>query len=113
MMKLPKNVPAPMFIRPNDYVTIAGSDYIIKRNEFQQMVKVVGRVSRKLPSEKDIVWALKEYRPVAYWGNKYFLYERIDPDQLPEINAMIWEADKRRGIEPPDLKDAGDALYDF
>ncbi len=111
-MKLPRNVPRPMFIRPNDYVTMAGTDYIIKRNEFQQMIEVIGRVSRKLPSERDIVWALKEYRPVAYWGNKYFLWERIDTEALPEIKEMIWEADKRRGIEPPDIKELGDSLYD-
>ncbi len=112
-MKLPRNLPTPKFIRPNDYVTIAGADYVIQRNEFQQMIKVIGRVSRKLPSEKDIIWALKEYRPVAYWGNKYFLYEKIDSDQLPEIKEMIWAADKRRGIEPPDMKELGDPLYDF
>lgn len=102
-----------MFIRPNDYITIQGADYIIKRNEFGQMTKVVGRVSRKLPAEKDILWALKARRPVAYWGNKYFMFERIDEEVIEPIMEAIWEADRRRGVPVPDKVELGDTLYDF
>lgn len=112
-MKLPKNLPRPMFVRPNDYVSIAGSDYIVKRNEFGQMVKVVGRVSRKLPSPKDVIWALNAHRHVAYWGNKYFMWERLDSEIVDSIKNTVWEAEKRRGIEPPDLSNMEDDIFDF
>ena len=102
-----------MFIRPNDYVSIAGADYIVNRNEFGQMVKVVGRVSRKLPSPKDVIWAINAHRPVAYWGNKYFMYERIDSEVIDAIKDVIWEAEKRRGIERPDPKTLEDEIFDY
>lgn len=111
-MKIPRELPKPMFVRPNDYMTLNGADYIIKRNEFAQMVKVVGRVSRKLPSEKDVIWALRAHRPVAYWGSKYFMYERIDNEVIEAIMEDIWEADRRRGIPKPVLK-AEDNIFDF
>lgn len=111
-MKLPKELPRPMFIRPNDYVSINGVDFIIKRNEFAQMTKVVGRVSRKLASEKDVIWALNARRPVAYWGNKYFMYETIDHEIIGPIMDTIWEADRRRGIPIPELKPEED-LYSY
>ncbi|MBT3231718.1 MAG: hypothetical protein HN356_02795 [Calditrichaeota bacterium] len=104
-MAIPKNLPKPIFVRPNDYVTLMGADYIIKRNEFAQMVHVVGRVSRRLPSEKDVIWALTAHRKVGYWGSKYFLYERIDQEVLAGIKEAIWEADKRRGIPKPDIEE--------
>jgi len=112
-MKLPKNLPRPMFIRANDYVSVAGSDYIVKRNEFGQTIKVVGRVSRKLPSLKDVIWALNAHRQVAYWGSKYFMWDRIDTDIVDDVISTIWEAEKRRGIDPPDpatLEE--DSMYD-
>jgi len=101
-----------MFIRPNDYVSIAGVDYIIKRNEFAQMVQVLGRVTRKLPSEKDIIWALESHRKVAQWGNKFFLFEGIDNEIIEDIMNVIWEADVRRGIPKPNIVLGHDALYD-
>src|SRR4030042_4769857 len=104
-MKIPRELPRPMFIRPNDYITLYGADYIVKRNEFGQMVKIIGRVSRKLPSDKDVIWALTSRRPVAYWGNKYFMFERIDDEVLGEIKEAIWEADRRRGVPKPDIKE--------
>ena len=109
---LPKNLPKPMFIRPNDYVTLGGADYIVKRNEFGQMIKVLGRVSRKLPSEKDVIWALNAHRPVAYWGNKYFMFERIEEEVMPEIMKSIWEFDRRRGVPIPEINPE-DQMYDF
>ena len=112
-MKIPKELPKPIFIRPNDYVSLHGTDYIIKRNEFYQMVKVIGRVGRKLPTDKDIIWALKSHRPVAYWGNKYFLYERIDEEVIGPIMDAIWEFDRRRGIAIPDPAQFADKEYDF
>ncbi len=111
-MKIPKNLPKPMFVRPNDYVSLGGADYIVRRNEFGQMTKVIGRVSRKLPSEKDVIWALNAHRKVAYWGNKYFMFERIDEEVMPSIMKDIWEADKRRGVPIPDI-DPEDSMYDF
>lgn len=110
-MKIPKELPKPMFIRANDYVTIQGADYIIKRNEFNQMVQVLGRVSRRLPAEKDIIWALKARRPVGCWGAKYFIYEYIDQEIIDPIKEAIWEADRRRGIPIPDAQSTEDALY--
>ncbi|NQU04831.1 MAG: hypothetical protein HQ568_01960 [Calditrichaeota bacterium] len=112
-MKLPKNLPQPIFVRPNDYVSILGAEYIIKRNEFAQMIKVLGRVQRKLPSEKDVLWALKSGRPVGYWGSKYFIYERIDPEIVQPIMEAIWEADQRRGVEKPDMSEMVERDYDF
>ncbi len=112
-MKIPRDLPQPYFVRPNDYVTVLGADYIIKRNEFAQMVKIIGRVSRKLPSEKDVIWALKARRPVAYWGNKYFLYELIDQENADLIMEAIWEADRRRGIPKPDRSELEEKIYDF
>ena len=112
-MKLPKNLPSPTFIRPNDYVTIAGTDYIVKRNEFGQMVKVIGRVSRKLPSPKDVIWALNAHRHVAYWGNKYFMFERIDEEVIDAIKETIWDAEKRRGTDRPDPSTLEEGILDF
>jgi len=101
-----------MFVRANDYVTVLGQDYIIKRNEFNQMVAVIGRVARRLPAEKEIIWALKARRPVACWGAKYFMYEFIDQEIIDPIKASIWEFDRRRGIPVPDIKDTVDSMYD-
>jgi len=109
-MKLPRDLPKPIFIRPNDYVTLGGADYIIRRNEFGQMVKVLGRVSRRLPAEKDVIWALRSLRPVGVWGNKYFMFERIDEEVLPEIMDAIWEADRRRGVARPVIDVEGDVF---
>ena len=111
-MKIPKELPRPMFIRPNDYVTLYGADYIIRRNEFGQMIQIIGRVSRKLPAQKDVIWALSARRAVAYWGNKYFMYERIDQEVVGDLMEAIWEADKRRGIPKPDTSELGDKVYD-
>lgn len=111
-MKLPRDLPKPIFIRPNDYVTLGGADYIIKRNEFGQMIKVLGRISRKLPAEKDVIWALRAHRPVGVWGNKYFMFERIDEEVLPEIMEAIWEADRRRGVPKPEINPEED-IYSF
>jgi hypothetical protein len=112
-MKIPRELPQPMFVRPNDYITIQGADYIVKRNEFGQMVKVLGRVARKLPAEKEIIWALKARRPVAYWGSKYFMYEYIDQEIIDPIKEAIWEADRRRGVPIPEKKTDEDSLYDL
>ncbi len=112
-MAIPKNLPKPIFIRPNDYVTLGGAEYIVKRNEFGQMVKVIGRVTRRLPSEKDIIWAITAHRPVAYWGNKYFMWERIDSEVIDAIKEAIWEADKRRGVPKPDLSSAEEEVFDY
>lgn len=112
-MKIPKELPQPIFVRPNDYVTLMGADYIIKRNEFGQMVKIIGRVARKLPAEKDILWALRARRPVAFWGSKYFMYELIDQEVIQPIKEAIWEADRRRGVPPPEKTSDEDAVYDF
>ena len=112
-MKLPKDLPRPIFIRPNDYITLYGAEYIVRRNEFAQMIKLIGRVSRKLPSEKDVIWALRARRKVAYWGNKWFMYERIDEEVVPQIMEAIWEAEKRRGIPKPDQAELDEKVFDF
>ncbi len=111
-MKIPRDLQQPLFVRPNDYMTLNGADYIVKRNEFAQMVKVIGRVSRKLPSEKDVIWALRARRPVGYWGSKYFMWERIDSEVIDAIMEDIWEADKRRGIPKPEINPE-DNIFDF
>ncbi len=109
-MALPKNLPTPTFIRPNDLVSLNGQEYIIKRNEFAQMVKVIGRVSRRLPSEKDVIWALTSRRAVAYWGNKYFMWERIDSEIVDDLKETIWAADVRKGIAKPVINPEDDFL---
>jgi len=111
-MNIPKNLPRPIFIRPNDYITVDGVDYIIRRNEFAQMIEVLGRVSRKLPGEKDVIWALESRRKVAQWGSKFFLFDTIDSEIVADIMGTIWEADKRRGIPEPDIVWGKDSLYD-
>ncbi len=111
-MKIPRELPKPMFIRANDYVTIMGADYIIKRNEFNQMIAVIGRVARRLPGEKEVIWALKARRPVACWGAKYFMWDFIDMEVIDPIKAAIWEADRRRGIPIPAPTATNDSLYD-
>jgi len=111
-MKIPKNLPRPLFVRPNDYITVMGVEYIIRRNEFAQMVEVIGRVSRKLPGDKDVLWALESRRKVAQWGSKFFMYEPIDAEIVLSIMQVIWEADKRRGIPIPNITLGKDALYD-
>jgi len=110
---IPKNLPKPMFVRPNDFVTLGGAEYIIKRNEFGQMIKVIARVSRRLPAEKDVIWALRCHKKVGFWGMKYFMYERIDSEVMDDIKEQIWEADKRRGVAKPNMDDQFESDYDF
>lgn len=112
-MKIPRELPRPSFVRPNDYITLGGADYIVKRNEFGQMKKVIGRVSRKLPSEKDVIWALKAHRKVSYWGNKYFMYERIEDEVMQGIKEAIWEVDARRGVPKPPQTDMEEEIFDY
>ncbi len=112
-MKIPRDLPQPMFVRPNDYISLYGTEYIVKRNEFGQMVRVIGRVQRKLPSEKDVIWALRARRPVAYWGNKYFMWERIDEEVIEPIMEAIWEQDKRRGVDRPAKQEFEDKDYEY
>ncbi len=112
-MKIPRDLPQPIFIRPNDYISLHGTDYMVKRNEFGQMIKVIGRVVRKLPSDKDVLWACKAHRPVAYWGNKYFIWERIDAEVIDAVMEEIWEYDARKGIDKPDKSLLVDRDYDY
>lgn len=112
-MAIPKHLPKPIFIRPNDYITLNGAEYIIRRNEFAQMIAVIGRVSRRLPSEKDVIWALTSHRKVAYWGSKFFMYERIDNEVLPEIKNAIWAADARRGVPIPKPEDIEGSIFEM
>lgn len=112
-LKIPKGLPQPLFVRPTDYVSLPGADYIVKRNEFGQVIKLVGRIVRKLSTEKDILQALKDHRLVGYWGNKYFTYERVDDEIVDNILEVIWEFDKRRGVPPPDKSELEDKIYEF
>ncbi|MFN3822294.1 MAG: hypothetical protein ACK4OO_08185 [bacterium] len=112
-LKIPKNLPQPMFVRPTDYVSLPGADYVVKRNEFGQAIKLVGRIVRKLPTDKDVIQALKDHRIVGYWGNKFFVLERVDDEIVDSILETIWEFDKRRGVPPPDRSVLEDRIYEF
>ena len=108
-----KRIPKPLYVRVNDYKRMYGSNYIIRRNEFSSAVYVVGKAYRKLSTRLDVDMALQQGKLVAQWGNKYFLYTRINADDGRRLLKEIWESEVRKGIPVPPVSDYDKENFDI
>ncbi|MDP8207416.1 MAG: hypothetical protein P9L92_12180 [Candidatus Electryonea clarkiae] len=100
-----KRIPKPHYVRVNDYKRMYGANYIIRRNEFGSAMCVLGKSYRKLSTDIDVEIALKMGKLVAQWGNKFFLYTRVDVEAGRMILDEIWEMEVKRGIPVPEASD--------
>ena len=105
-MPWPKNVDQPLYVRPSSRVRYMGKDYIVKRDIKGAIYSLIGRMTRKLPSMKEAIEATRNQKLVCQWGGYYATYTRVDQEEAPMILAYLWEFERRRGVQPPDLKNA-------
>lgn len=100
-MEWPKSVKSPMYIRPTERVRYLGKNYIVKRDQNSAIVKLIGRMTRKLPSMPEAILATKNQKMVCQWGAYYSVYVYIDAEEQPMMLEFLWAEDKKRGIDPP------------
>jgi hypothetical protein len=100
-MLWPKNLKAPLYVRPNERVRYLGKNYIVKRDMNGAIVRLIGRMTRKLPSMQDAILATQNQKLVCQWGGYYSAYVAIDSEEQPLMVEFLWAEDKKRGIEPP------------
>ena len=103
-MQWPNNLNRPLYIRPASRVRYLGKDYIVKRDIKGAIYQLIGRMTRKLPSMKDAMDATRNQKLVCQWGGYYSVYVRVDDEEKPMILNYLWTEEKKRGIQPPDLK---------
>lgn len=104
-MKWPKKLPQPMYIRASSKVRYMGKNYIVKRDISGAIYKLVGRITRKLPSMEEAIAATESQKLVCQWGGYYSAYVAIDQEEAPLILEYLWNEEKKRGIEPPDISE--------
>jgi hypothetical protein len=104
-MQWPHNVKPPLYVRPWSRVRYYGKDYIVHRDIKGAIYQLVGRMTRKLPSIKEAIDAARNQKLVCQWGGYYSIYIRVDPEEAPMILQWLWEYEKKRGVEPPDLNE--------
>lgn len=102
-MQWPRNVDPPLYVRASSRVRYAGKDYIVRRDIQGAIYSLVGRMTRKLPSLKEAIDAARNQKLVCQWGGYYSVYVRVDAEEAPMIIKYLWEIEKKRGIQPPDL----------
>lgn len=100
-MQWPRNVDAPLYVRPSSRVRYYGKDYIVKRDVKGAIYALIGRMTRKLPSMKEAIDATRNQKLVCQWGGYYAVYVRVDAEQAPMILEYLWEYEKKRGVQPP------------
>ena len=103
----------PHYVRTKDYLRFYGSNYIVRRNEFSSIVYIVGKAYRKLSTNIDVQHALKMGKKVAQWGNKFFLYTRVDVDSARMLLVDMWKEDVKRGIPKPEVSDYDKETFDI
>ena len=111
--KYERKLPKPYWVRTNDYKRILGSNYIIRRNEFNAAVYVHGKANRKLSTRLEVNAALQAGKLVAMWAGKYFLYSRVNAEDGREILKTIWEFEEKRGIPRPEVSDYDKESFDI
>ena len=110
-MKWPRNLSQPMYVRASSKVRYMGKNYIVKRDISGAIYKLVGRMTRKLPSMDAAIAATESQKLVCQWGAYYSIYVAIDQEEAPLILEYLWAEDKKRGIDPPNAE-GGPVLYD-
>lgn len=103
-MEWPTNVKRPLYVRTSSRVRYMGKDYIVQRDVKGAVCQLIGRMTRKLPSQKDAIVATINQKLVCQWGGIFSIYVRVDDEEKPMIMGYIWEQEKKRGVQPPDLK---------
>lgn len=88
-----------------------GKNYIVLRDINGSIYKLVGRMTRKLPSMEEAIAATENQKLVCQWGGYYSVYVQIDQEEAPLILEYLWNEDKKRGIAPPNM-DEGPILSD-
>ena len=80
-----------------------GKDYIVQRDVKGAIIRLVGRMTRKLPSMDSAVIAAKNKKLICQWGGYYSVWIRVDPEEAPMILEYLWKEEIKRGIEPPSI----------
>ena len=102
-MKWPKKLNQPIYVRASSRVRYMGKNYIVLRDVSGAIYKLVGRMTRKLPSIGEAIAATEAQKLVCQWGAYYSVYVQIDQEEAPLILEYLWAEDMKRGIAPPDL----------
>lgn len=103
MSNWPKNLKAPLYVRPPSRVRYMGKNYIVKRDVSGAIYSVIGRMTRKLPSLAEAIAAAQNQKLVCTWGAYYSVYVAVDAEEQPMILEYLWAEEKKRGINPPNL----------
>jgi hypothetical protein len=101
-MDWPKKLPQPLYVRPSSKVRYLGKNYIVKRDISGAIYRLIGRMTRKLPSLEEAIAATEAQKKVCQWGGYYSVYVAIDQEEAPLILEYLWEEDRKRGIQPPE-----------
>jgi hypothetical protein len=101
-MKWPKKLKQPMYVRTPSRVRYMGKNYIVARDLNGAIYRLVGRMTRKLPSMEEAITATENQKLVCQWGGYYSVYVQIDQEEAPLILEYLWQEDIKRGINPPD-----------
>lgn len=104
-MQWPRSLDPPLYVRPSSRVRYQGKDYIVRRDVKGAIYELVGRMTRKLPSIKDAIDAARSQKLVCQWGGYYAVYVRVDAEEQPLILQYLWQFEKKRGVEPPNLNE--------
>ena len=110
MSSWPHHLKQPLYVRPSSRVRYMGKNYIVKRDVSGAIYSLVGRMTRKLPSLAQAIAAAENQKLICTWGAYYSIYVAVDRDEQPLILEYLWEEEKKRGINPPDLG-TGIVLY--
>jgi hypothetical protein len=102
-MSWPRNLKKPLYVRPASRVRYMGKNYIVKRDISGAIYSIIGRMTRKLPSEAEAIVAAQNQKLICTWGAYYSVYVAVDREEQPLILDYLWEEEKKRGIQPPDL----------
>jgi hypothetical protein len=100
-MPWPRNVDAPLYVRPASRVRYMGKDYIVRRDVTGAIYSLIGRMTRKLPTMKDAITATINQKLVCQWGGYYAIYVRVDAEEAPMILDFLWAFEMKRGLMPP------------
>ncbi len=103
-MQWPRNLKAPLYVRASSRVRYMGKEYIVKRDIKGAIYALLGRMTRKLPGIEQAIETARNGKLICQWGGYYSVYIRVDPEQQPLILEYLWREEKKRGIQPPDMK---------
>jgi hypothetical protein len=76
-MKWPKKLKQPMYVRTASRVRYMGKNYIVQRDISGAIYRLVGRMTRKLPSMEEAIAATENQKMVCQWGGYYSVYVQM------------------------------------